>query len=608
MFGRLCYIIKNYLKLYLVFLFVLFISSNLALEVSAEESLTISNWQVDSKIMDNGDLEIVEDITFEFNEYFNGVFREIILEGTDGIDNIHVSELVENKEVNYNLDTDAEKGDTNVYLLDEDDDSVNIQIFSPSEEEQKTFRIKYVVKNVSVKYNDIGELYYKFLGDENSTSIGFFEVNIELAGTITDKTKIYAHGPSNGIINFSKDNTIKAEVENVPQDTYVELRVVFPTEFISSSSNLVKEDGYDKIVEEELSYIQEIENKAIKREERKEQFNYISIMLTIVLLLAMAIIYGKSRRKVSMYDIANSKIDDNSPAIVDRVINGVVSSNSLMATIYDLARRGYLSIEDEENSQKENENIRIIKLYKSRELLLRHEEYLMNWLFNDIGNGDFVDMKSIETYAKKSSSKFYSKYYNWTAKVKEEAKEMGYYDNSSNGAGITLLLLSIITFIVSIIALIYDSKYGIALLIISPIAFVYSIVLLVRKTDYGYIQTKKWVDFKKEFKRRSELTDIDDLTYSLDKALIYGLVLGIGFKSLKNFETVMPKEVITASSNYWMYWYFLSDSSGKNIFEKGIDKSFKNIDASTGDFSSGGGGGFSSGGGGGAGGGGAGGF
>src|SRR5690606_15675835 len=175
--------------------------------------------------------------------------------------------------------------------------SIVLQIFSPSEDEIKTFRIEYTVKNVATKYADTGELYYKFLGDENETPIDFLGINIKLPGKITDKVKILAHGPTNGKINFSGDNMGRAEVEKVTKNTIVEVRILFPTDFIPNSTNIVNRNAYDDIIEEELSYIQELKEREIRREKRKRVYNNVSIAYSGVLIVALAVAYSKLRRK-----------------------------------------------------------------------------------------------------------------------------------------------------------------------------------------------------------------------------------------------------------------------------------------------------------------------
>ncbi|HKL80266.1 MAG TPA: DUF2207 domain-containing protein, partial [Mobilitalea sp.] len=224
---------------------------------SAEEDLYIQEWVVDAYLMDNGNLQISEDITFEFNEEYNGVYRDIVLNKTSGVSDIMVSdimvqELTNSTVVDYTLANKARNGDLGVYTIKEKNNKVIIKIFSPSEDEKKTFRISYIVHNVAVKYKDTGELYYKFLGKDNKTPIGSFIININLPEEDNDsKVKIFAHGPLNGKINKVNDKLYQLVVNKISSNTFVEGRVLFPADFIINSKNYQNIDRYEDIIHEE---------------------------------------------------------------------------------------------------------------------------------------------------------------------------------------------------------------------------------------------------------------------------------------------------------------------------------------------------------------------
>src|SRR5690554_5277324 len=95
----------------------------------AKEDLTIPDWVVNAQLFETGDLQIVEDITFEFNDEFNGVFREIILDKTSGISDIQVWELTSSAPSEYIKVQDAKNGDSDVFLTEEESEKSTIQIF-----------------------------------------------------------------------------------------------------------------------------------------------------------------------------------------------------------------------------------------------------------------------------------------------------------------------------------------------------------------------------------------------------------------------------------------------------------------------------------------------
>ncbi|RBP61033.1 putative membrane protein [Alkalibaculum bacchi] len=584
------------LFVFILFSLILFV----ALPVHAEEDLRIVNWSIDSKLKDNGDLEIIEDITFLFEDHFNGVFREIVLNNTGGVDKVKVSEILNGNPIEFTQVYDGKKGDENIYQLIEDEGTSTIQIFSPSKDEQKTFRIKYTVKDVSVKYNDTGELYYQFIGKENETPIDSFTIKIQLPQRINERVKVFAHGPTNGIIDFQGDNSILAQIREVPENTFVEARVLFPIEFIPNSTNIINEDAYNAIMAEERSYVEELEAKEIRKEKQKEFIGKYTPYLTGLWALVLSFFMFKYRRRKESIEDLNYKSypDSVPPAIVAQLVYNMITTDTIMATIYDLARQGYLSIE--EKSKYATNNFKFEKSNKSTYSLSRHEKFLMEWLFNTIGNGQKIETKDISKYGKNNPTEFSKDYHEWVKIVREETKEKGYYDESSKALGVILFITGLIAIIGGIIGMVFEAYSGILLLILGIVGIIYAIILLTRKSDYGFVQRKKWLDFRKDLKQRSKTLDIDQLPLSLDQSLIYGLVLGLGVSTLQIFQPFVSENFVP---NYWIYWMFFNNNSGKNAFEESLNHSFDNSTSSIGT-----GGNFTGGGGGGAGGGGAGGF
>lgn len=571
----------------------------------AEDNLSITRWKIDSTLLDNGDLSISEDITFNYNDKFNGIYRSIVLKGTDGVDALEVFQMNEGVEIPFTYVESAEKGDNEVFTATNENNALKLMIFSPSENETKTYRIKYVVKNVAVKHKDTGELYYKFIGSENDTLIHYLSATINLPGNDSEKTKIFAHGPLNGQINFFEDNLIKLEVSNVPTNSYVEARILFPQAFIDNSVNNGN-SSFDTIMNEELALTKSIEEKAIRREKNRGIFNNISLVLAAIGALITGFSINKLRRDVDIYDSMKSpNPEDLSPAELRLFYSSVVDSRSLMTTIFDLARRGYIDIDEIENEKKKKKDFLFSKTIRPRKDLLSHEEFLLHWLFNTIGDGTKASTMDIENYRKKNFSAYGKDSYAFQRKIKEELKTREYRDGKGKPFGYITLILSISLFLVAFISIALEGFYGLIALFLGVGIFTYSITLFLRKSDKGYIQYQLWKDFKKDLEKQDSLLDEYDISIPKDKILIYALALGLPMKSMNKFRDWVPESY---TPTHWSYWYYMTNKSGGSSFEDRFNSSLYGSSAGTTSSSIGGGGGFSGGGGRGAGGGGAGGF
>lgn len=602
---------KIFIRNSFLFLIIFLLVFSFSAKSNAEESLTIPKWHIESQLLENGDLSIVEDLTFRFNDKFNGVFREIVLNNTSGLQDIKVAELTESGEFQYKRVKDAKKGDYGVFAILEDTDVNKVQIFSPSRDEEKTFRISYIVKNVAIRYNDIGELYYKFLGKGNETPIGSFTVEIRLPQNDTNnEVKIFAHGPLNGKITRKTNSIVYMQVTDVAENTFIEGRILFPKSFIPSSANLVNKDNYKNIMDQEASLQKKIEEKSALDAKINKIFGNISLITSIVEVIIFVLLLIIFRREKEPYETITSNVipEDCTPALAGYITTSVINSNTIMATILDLFRKGYIKIDDGEEYTEKRKRLQDFTITRVREddnFLLNHEKYFLNWLLNEIGNGRTVTTRDIEQYSNTESSAFSNAYYNWQRKIKEDAINKGYFEKGREKYAALLIIFSSITLLISIVALIFESLFGLALLATSVLLLIFGIGLLYKKSDYGYGQYKRWIEFKKYMNSSKNLDKIDDFSkYPIDISLIYALGLGVDRKVLKKFNVDSANSVGDyLYSNGWLYWYLIFVSDRNNTFRKSIDKSFSGVSSSTGS-----GGGFTGGGGGGAGGGGAGGF
>ena len=572
-------------------------------KVTAEEDLYIPDWKVEAHLLENGDLQISEDITFEFNEEFNGVYRDIMLDKTSGVSQIKVQEQSGEGFSEYSQVEAADNGDQGVFTIKVDDDKALIKIYSPSEDEKKIFRISYIVNNVAIRYNDTGELYYKFLGNENKTSVGRFTIMLHLPQADTDnKVKVFAHGPSNGRIIRKSDTLYQMQVNTVPSNTFIEGRILFPRDFIALSSNNQKLDKYSAIIEEEASFRQKQEEERERKEAFRKLMSTITLCSSGFALAIFVIILYQCRRKISDITNQGSEIpQDCTPAIASLITGTIAGSNTIFATILNLFRKGFLRIQEEFTDISGNQSFVMYKTKDADNTLLSHESFLIRFLFHDMGNGSSVSIQDIKHFSKHHNAEFVKKYMGWKNKIKSDAVQNGYYDKSKKKQGTLLIILSLIILALGIITAIAGSGFAVIGILIAIPLLIYGAFLFYRLTDFGYDQSRRWINFIKYMKKHYTDLSEEEVINTLDLSLIYALSLN-AVKKQKN----VSQEAY--SMNSWIFWYILFMNSNNNVFRDDFNKSFEAIGVSqdsSGNFS---GGGFSAGGGGGAGGGGAGGF
>lgn len=585
-------------KIFIIPLILIFILST-GTFAFADGDISVKNWNINSKIMDNGNLNIIEDITFYFNSDFNGVFKDININKTDGISDLQIEEIKPNNKP-YKEVQNADNGDSDVYTIEESDENINIKIYSPSEYEEKTFRFSYTMLAVVNKYNDTSELYHKFIGDDNDSYIENLNIDIKLPKDKTDEVKIFGHGYRDSKIQFANNDSVNIRASKIESGNMIEARILMPVDFVSNMDTSIDDDMLDIILKQEESYLKDIaKGRTIKA--KREKGVGIATLISIALGSILALYsYFKNKHNVEPYE---EQLKGNMiylpPAIITAITRMPFDANMLTTSLYNLSYKNFISIEDagffnKKYSKNDIENFKITDLKKDRNGLLEHEIFLLDWLFNDIARGNSFTAEDLYNYNRTNSSKFHKKFTDWCKIVSKDLITLELKDNTKVNLGIGTIIISLILLVLGIFNIIIYRNVlkGVILLVLFLLLLIFGIELTQRLTDLGHIQYTKLMDFKKDvMKGRLNITD--------KKLLIVAMALGIGMDKLSLFEETFITD--TSSSNSWIYWYFLMNSHGQNVFAESISTS-----SGLGDIGSGGN--FTSGGGAGSGGGGVGGF
>ena len=479
------------MKKLILLLCIILLFSITTTAVFADDDLQINRNIVESKLLENGDLKISQDITYEFKDKFNGVYWNIGLKDTDGIKDVKVYELVKGSEVEYIQNVEAKKGDSGLFKYTETENNLELMIFSPTKNETKTFRLEYILKNVAIRHSDTGELYYQFIGKGNEERIDYFSATIELPAIDKDKVKIFAHGPLHGKIYFTESNSVKLEVEEVSSNTFIEARIFFPLDYIAASTK-TGASNLGSLMDEELSYIKNIEEKEAKSENTKGILNTVSGILSLIGAALVYFFFNKFKREANVYDNMNSLVpEDISPAELKLFMNSFLDGRAIIATIFDLSRREYIRIDNMESEEEEKktvfgatkeiqENYSFTKTNKSNIDLLPHESFFMDWIFDEIGDGKIVTTTDIDYNRRKKASAFYKSNTKWTNLIKEDLKQRKYHDENSKSYIAYLLIPAVLFLLIGAVSIVSGGFIGLILIFLSLGMFVMSIATATR--------------------------------------------------------------------------------------------------------------------------------
>ena len=206
---------KTKIKLLIVIIFMTLAIVLFSKNVEAK-SYNIENMDMQVTINDDGSAQIKHSLKYNFNGNNNGIYIDIpynledseyeSVAGQNKIndelyngDEVIVEKVVEStngKDIQHQLVKSAVNGDKAKYTVANTDGMYRIKVYSPSNNEKKTFDLYYTIKNLCVKHNDVGELYYNFIGGKWECDINKLNIDIYLPNN-QDELKIWGHGPLN---------------------------------------------------------------------------------------------------------------------------------------------------------------------------------------------------------------------------------------------------------------------------------------------------------------------------------------------------------------------------------------------------------------------------
>lgn len=280
------------LKKFFIAIFIITIFLFLNPKITFAGSQKLNNLDFDIEITESGDLKIKE--TWDvYIEETNTLFKTFpIDESYDEISDVTVVEVLNSGgkkdfsrryDYAYHVEEDCYQA-----LINQDNDFEIAWGVNVSGSDTRTFEIAYTVKNHVTLYNDCAEIYWKLIGEDFGIDSKKITGNIDLPSGISDinDLRIWAHGPLNGSIKRVSANNVSFEVEDLPSNTFLEIRLAMPTKIFELSNKMKNMDKLEQIIEEETVWANEAN---AKRERLAKQETFYIMLVTVVGIIVVII-------------------------------------------------------------------------------------------------------------------------------------------------------------------------------------------------------------------------------------------------------------------------------------------------------------------------------
>ncbi len=589
---------------------------------------TLDTIDIKAEILDNGDMQVTESLDFKISGSLNGLYRDILLSSEDkyGASSMDVIEVLVNGESALYAPLELSLGEDGKYNINSITDGKQVKIFTPSSNETKNVKITYVLHDVVLKYSDIAELHWNFIGSGWESSINEVNITITAPGK-SEALRAWGHGPLNGVIELKDNDTVILKATNVDANAEVTARMAMDKNLFTTVKKEYEVAALDNILTEEEKYAAE----ANARREASKYGVYILITDVIFMIICPIIWYNKKKKEFEVSDFDGKYYrelpEDYGPAVMTEVLGTKAISSVMPATMMNLARKKHIKITEIKNKKGKADDYEIELVDKEKleqdETVAENEKYFaLNMLFD---NETKFTLKEFEKRFKKQSeqSAAVAKHNTWFKKITEDAKLYGEFkgkDRFSCFKNCWLCILLPIT--VSVISMLFglgfefDDITGISMLLFvvnltAESLTMASIFQRLKYTKKGITHKKMWEAFSKFLEDFSKMEDYPVQSLVVwEHYLVYAVALGKARKVIKQLEVMYPTELNSANDTLYTNYAIMNlcrDSSAYSSFDKTFSSAMTTAftPQSSG---SGSGGGFSGGGGSGGGGGGGGGF
>lgn len=551
----------------LLLLVLLFVLPNQSFAVE----FSITNVKIDAYLQNNGDVKVEETHTYEFDGEFNGITREVVPKEEAAI--LHFTATENGKKLRIEKEEDLYK------------------IHRKGEDETITLKLHYTIENGLEVYQDVAQFYWPFFDDRNDSSYEDLSITIHPPAT-TDNVIAFGYDEAFSTETIQEDGSVLFKLGYVPSNTNADIRVAYPASLFSKAPITADKTMKEDILKAEQELIDQAKSEA-KTKETLAAIGTIGLpSFTMILLLFMMRDWLAARakrndliRKEGTFFSVPKQIM-SIPATIYFTNSNFLPPQAMAAALLDLVRQGYVTKTANDQFQRSHS--------KS---LLKHENTLMELLFDKIGANNLFSLDDLTAFTKnkKNHIKYNTYQTEWRQAVKQEVDSYSLYENKT-----TYRLLIGFSSILLLPFLFFFLIYGLIGSFIATLLLVITVIIYASvyrsKTLEGAGIAHDWKQFKARFK---ELPQTEWEKWSEEdrmRAYIYGL--GISSKEIDRKNDELIEALIPTGSDY------VDDSSFFSIIYIGpyTSSSFHSAyksSSSSGDSSSGGGSGGGTGGGGG---------
>lgn len=562
--------------------------------------------QMEAQVGADGVVRVTEEHTVRFVGTYSGMFQWFDTSRGVELQNIVVSE----KGIPYTRIEGDSPGPAGTYFIQTKKNQIYVDWSFEATDETRVFQLSYTLDNVILKHDDVAEFYYQFVGKEWEEPRDHVRIVLTLpSGAKQEEVGAWGYGPLHGQVQIISPTEIEWEVNGLPARTFVEGRAVFPNRLVPGASRTTNQLGLPKILAEETKRGEQLE--ALKT--RKNLDPYFAMVIVALSYLLISYIWNNYGKPYPGFQekYYRKLPADYPPAELAILYRQNIESRDLTATLLDLARRGFLKIEEAPNLQgkpkKEQFTYKFVRKEPDPEnqaTLRLYERQVLDLLFTVIG-AEEVTLEDIQTFAKDYRKEFTAFWDEWAKTIKAEAEQHNFFDANSKKRVLWFFIPSFALFLLAIVPFVLEMFFsGTACIVMGVVMTITVAIASTRRSSTGNLEYTQWRAFRRYLQHFSRVEDTRTVSPGIwESYLPYAVTLGVANKVIKEWSFAFPS--LAEQGNLGTNWYICIHGGGFNRLshmttniDRSISTTMIHSGASGGGFSGGGGGGFGGGGGG----------
>ena len=555
---------------------------------------------VDAEVLPDGTLQVTETRSLRFEGNYHFAYIEIEHKQIQGIDQVSVEENGQPYQQSF---TEV----PGTFSVTDNISATTIRWNYDYADSERTWTIRYRILGAPRYgaigfYADMDQLYFQFIGAAHDKPMDLARVTLRLpvrAGQ--EELRAWGYGPmaGSGDVKILDDHTVQLTAQPLWDGEFLEARLLFPSGLVQKPADVTR--STQAILPQVLSQ-QQAQDAADHWRRIWLDVQY-GLAIAVALLVPLLMFYlwwtkGKELRLPPATAMISGPPSGLAPAAVDILWRQSATQKGLIATVFDLAHRGYLQME-----QVVEGDFRLLKLKEADADLKPFENSLLGQLF---GWGETsVLLSSLAHQLASSLSQLQKQVWSYLEPFHfldgNPAQIRGFY----SVIGILMFLAGFGLFFLQVFQL------GLALGFASFFVFGFGMAM-PRRSITGAREYAGWKAFEKYMLELEKRPELKNSTRTFSEYLPYAVVFGIEQSWISSFV----ERPSFAAPHWWVWVYaatYQAGGEGPSDFGRALQHSFADFTsrvstafAPQSSNTSGGGGGFSGGGGGGGGGGGSG--